>query len=64
VIAAVLALALGVLFLPGMPAALIWPYEWLILGAWAALGLVFAMRIPSVGPGPDAEERVLAAQSR
>jgi amino acid transporter len=61
VVAAVLALGLGVLFLPGMPAALIWPYEWIVLGAWWLLGLVFILRLPRVGPGPDAEERVLAA---
>ena len=31
-LAAVLSLGLAVLFLPGMPAALIWPAEWVILG--------------------------------
>ena len=64
VVAAALALGLGVLFLPGMPAALIWPYEWVLLALWWALGLVFVLRLPSVGPGPDAEQRVLAARSR
>ena len=62
VLAAVLSLGLGVLFLPGMPAALIWPYEWLILAAWWGLGLLFLLRLPSVGPGPDAEARILAAR--
>jgi APA family basic amino acid/polyamine antiporter len=64
VLAAVLAIALGSLFLPGMPAALVWPYEWVLLAAWWALGLVFMVRLPSVGPGADAEQRVLAAQGR
>ncbi|MGY1706262.1 APC family permease [Geodermatophilus sp. SYSU D00697] len=64
VLAAVLAVGLGVLFLPGMPAALVWPYEWVILAAWWVLGLVFVLRLPSVGPGPDAEARVLAARRR
>lgn len=63
VVAAVLALGLGSLFLPGLPAALVWPYEWVLLAAWWALGLLFMVRLPSVGPGPDAEKRVLAAQS-
>ena len=64
VLAAVLAIGLGVLFLPGMPAALVWPYEWLILAAWWALGLLFLLRLPAVGPGPDAEARILAARRR
>ncbi|WP_100499776.1 APC family permease [Geodermatophilus chilensis] len=64
VVAAVLALGLGVLFLPGMPAALVWPYEWVLLAVWWALGLAFLLRVPSVGPGPDAEECVLAAKGR
>ncbi|MGY1812462.1 APC family permease [Blastococcus sp. SYSU D00820] len=64
VLAAALAIGLGVLFLPGMPAALIWPYEWLILAAWWGLGLLFMLRLPSVGPGPDAEARILAARRR
>jgi basic amino acid/polyamine antiporter, APA family len=64
VLAAALAIGLGALFLPGMPAALIWPYEWLILAAWWGLGLVFLLRLPSVGPGPDGEARILAARRR
>ena len=64
VLAAVLATALGVLFLPGMPAALVWPYEWVILAVWWALGLAFVLRLPSVGPGADAESRVRAARGR
>ncbi|WP_454853046.1 APC family permease [Promicromonospora soli] len=61
IVAGVLSLGLGSLFLPGMPAALVWPYEWVIVGVWWLLGLAFLARIPSVRPGPDAEERVLAA---
>jgi APA family basic amino acid/polyamine antiporter len=60
VIAGALSLGLGVLYLPGMPAALVWPYEWLLLGLWWIVGLAFMARIPSVGAGPDAEERVRA----
>ena len=39
-IALILSLAIAALFLPGSPAALIWPYEWLIVGGWCLLGLV------------------------
>ncbi len=37
---AALALSLGIalLYLPGSPAALVWPYEWLIVIAWILLG--------------------------
>lgn len=58
-VAAVLATGLGVLFLPGMPAALAWPYEWLILLAWAAAGAALLVRIPKVTPGPDAHEELV-----
>ena len=32
--------AIAVLFLPFSPAALVWPYEWVIVGGWCMLGLV------------------------
>jgi amino acid transporter len=38
-IAAVLSLGMIVLYLPGAPAALVWPYEWAILLGWSALGV-------------------------
>jgi hypothetical protein len=47
-----------------MPAALIWPYEWLILGAWWAVGLVLVLRLPRVPPGPEAERQLVSASSR
>ncbi len=65
VAAAVLTLGLGVLFMPGMPAALVWPYEWLILIVWWVVGAVLVLRLPNVGPGPDAEHHLIeAARSR
>ncbi|MGA9746743.1 MAG: APC family permease [Nocardioides sp.] len=64
VLAAVLTLGLGVLFLPGMPAALIWPAEWVILGLWWAAGVVLVLRLPRIGPGRDAEHELLAATGR
>lgn len=63
-LAAVLSLGLAVLFLPGMPAALIWPYEWIILGAWWLVGIVLVVRLPKIGPGRDAEEKLIAATRR
>jgi amino acid transporter len=61
VLAAVLSLGLAVLYLPGMPAALIWPYEWIILGLWWLVGLVLVLRLPNIGAGHDAEEKLVAA---
>jgi len=39
--AILMSVGIGILYMPGMPSALIWPYEWLIVGVWAILGLVF-----------------------
>lgn len=61
VLAAVLSLGLAVLFLPGMPAALIWPAEWIILGLWWLAGIALMLRLPKVGPGEHAEEQLVAA---
>ena len=38
--ALMLSLAIVLLFLPGSPAALIWPWEWAIVGGWSLLGAV------------------------
>lgn len=62
--AAGLSLVLAVLYLPGMPAALIWPAEWLIVGLWWLVGLWFVLRLPRIGAGPDAEEQLMAATER
>ncbi|KUO19012.1 APC family permease [Streptomyces dysideae] len=59
--ALVLSLGLGVLYLPGMPAALVWPSEWVIVGAWWLVGALFLWRLPKVAPGEDAEERLIEA---
>lgn len=58
--AVLLSLGLGVLYLPGMPAALLAP-EWVIVGLWWAAGLVFLLRLPAVPASADAEERLIAA---
>ncbi|MPY85330.1 MAG: amino acid permease [Actinophytocola sp.] len=57
-LAVVLSIGLAVLFLPGMPSALVLA-EWIILAFWVGLGLVFFVRLPGVGPGADAEQRLL-----
>ncbi|PXY22261.1 APC family permease [Prauserella muralis] len=63
VLAVLLSLGTGVLFLPGMPAELIWPAEWIIVGAWWLAGVALVLRVPRVRPGADAEHR-LAEQVR
>lgn len=40
-IAVVMSIGVGILYLPGMPSALVWPYEWLIVFAWTILGIAF-----------------------
>jgi amino acid transporter len=40
-IAILLSFGMAVLYLPGAPAALLWPYEWLILLGWSLLGMMF-----------------------
>jgi len=41
------------LYLPGSPSALIWPYEWLLVLSWAALGGLFALGMQSAGAFKD-----------
>jgi APA family basic amino acid/polyamine antiporter len=62
--AAVSSLGLAVLYLPGMPAALIWTAEWVIVGLWWLVGLWFVLRLPKIAPGPDAEDRLVKASRR
>lgn len=61
VLALALSLGLAVLYLPGMPSALVVPYEWGIVGAWWVIGAVLIWRLPRVHPGADAEDRLVAA---
>lgn len=39
-IAVIMASGILVLYMPGMPSALVWPYEWVIVGSWAILGVI------------------------
>lgn len=59
VIAIVLATSVGILYLPGMPAALIWPYEWAIFAGWGIAGVFLIMRIPHVGPGKESHDEMV-----
>ncbi len=58
VLAAVLSSALIVVCLPGMPAALAWPHEWLIMIVFWTVGAVFLTRVPRVPAGPEAEDQL------
>ncbi|MCL6638864.1 MAG: APC family permease [Firmicutes bacterium] len=40
-LAVILSVGITLLYLPGSPSALVWPYEWVIVGGWAVLGFVF-----------------------
>jgi len=40
-IAVLLSLGMAIMYLPGSPSALVWPYEWAIILGWLALGVVF-----------------------
>ena len=40
VLALILSVGLGFLYLPGSPSALIWPQEWAILTGWSVLGAI------------------------
>ncbi|WP_018156217.1 APC family permease [Demetria terragena] len=61
VAAIVLTAGLATLYLPGMPSALP-PEPWALFGLWWVAGFLLLLRVPSVAPGPDAEERLLAGQ--
>jgi amino acid transporter len=39
----ILSCSIGMLFMPFSPAALIWPYEWVIVGGWWFVGIVMML---------------------
>ena len=39
--ALILSIGIALLYLPGSPAALVWPYEWAIFFGWVGLGVIF-----------------------
>lgn len=56
--AVILGGALALLYLPGMPSALIWPAEWLIVGLWSLAGLGLWLQARSQ-TGPDRQREIL-----
>ncbi|GAA5347026.1 APC family permease [Planifilum fimeticola] len=53
IVAVILSLFIGVLYLPGMPAALIWPYEWVIVLCWWLFGIYMLLRMPTRLESPE-----------
>jgi amino acid transporter len=49
-IALVLSLAIASLYMPGSPAALVWPYEWAIFLSWVLLGVLMFRAGSSAAP--------------
>lgn len=39
-LAVVMSIGIFILYLPGMPSALAWPYEWVIIIAWTIIGII------------------------
>lgn len=48
IFASILSIGFIILYMPGMPASLVWPYEWLIFGAWWIIGLFFFTQTPNI----------------
>ncbi|GAB3688020.1 APC family permease [Nocardiopsis oceani] len=61
VIALVLSVGLFSLYLPGMPAALLWPNEWVMVLVWWIAGAALMWRLPRVRAGSDTEQRLIEA---
>ncbi len=53
--ALILSLGIIVLYMPGSPAALVWPYEWGMVGGWCLLGLMFYLWARAVHSGDSAQ---------
>ncbi len=39
-IAMLMSIGVAILYMPGMPSALVWPYEWIIIFIWTILGVI------------------------
>jgi APA family basic amino acid/polyamine antiporter len=40
-VAVLMSFGICILYMPGMPSALVWPYEWVIIFVWVLLGFIF-----------------------
>ncbi len=58
--ALILSIGIIVLYMPGSPAALVWPYEWAIAGGWALIGAAFYLWSRAAHPGES--EAMVAAE--
>ncbi|MBO8171543.1 MAG: APC family permease [Bacillaceae bacterium] len=47
VVAILLSAGIALQYMPKMPAALVWPYEWVIFGGWWLIGLYFLFKTPN-----------------
>jgi amino acid transporter len=45
--ALILSIGFIILYMPGMPSALVWPYEWIITLIWWIIGFYFLLKIPN-----------------
>lgn len=54
-IAVFMSFGIGLLYMPGMPSALIWPYEWIIIIVWVLIGLIL-YKVSMSKYGPDKSE--------
>lgn len=57
--AILISVAFIMLYLPGSPSALVWPYEWGMILAWCVLGLVLAAMTKKSYPNMTMKEREL-----
>lgn len=55
-IAVIMALGISTLYMPGMPSALVWPYEWGIIFAWAIFGFIL-FKISTIKYGKEYSDK-------
>lgn len=58
-IAVLISIGFGILYLPGSPGALVWPYEWGMVAGWTVLGVILAVMTKRAYPDVSDTEREL-----